>query len=591
MGPSAATASAGRGMTTSVSAADTRTNLLRRKQALETERATWLTDYRDISRLLAPRAGRYTYTDTNRGNSRINAIFDNTGTRALRVLAAGLMAGMTSPARPWFRLGLGENYSDLAKQGKVREWLDNVAGTMRLIFNKSNTYRGLHMMYRELGGFGTAATIIKPHYENVIHLMPLTVGEYTIATNADGVVDTLYRELEQTVIQLVAEFGIENCSPQVQNMYERQTNLDAWIPVCQAIEPRSARNITLSNNQNMVYRSTYFELNGSHDYTLNDSGFKRLPGLVARWDVQGSDVYGQGAGHESLGDVKQLQAQQLNKGQAIDLKTRPPLQAPASLRNIGINKLPGGVTYRETNGAHAGDGITPLFESQIDLEHLLQDINDVRDRIQKSFYVDMFLMIAQDERQQPATAREIAERHEEKLLMLGPVLERLHDEMLTPLIDITFDRMVEAGIVPPAPPELQGKPLSVEFVSMLAQAQRAVGVNAVDRLIATIGSIGQLQVQAQQPATALDKLNVDEVIDEYNDMLGGDPKFMNDDDTVQQIRDDRAKAAQAAQQSALQQQGAQTAQTLSQTDTSGQNGLTDLTNQFSGYSIPQGGGK
>ena len=46
------------------------------------------------------------------------------------------------------------------------------------------------------------------------------------------------------------------------------------------------------------------------------------------------------------------------------------------------------------------------------------------------------------------TATEVAERHEEKLLMLRPVLERLHGEILSPLIEITFARMVEAGIVP-----------------------------------------------------------------------------------------------------------------------------------------------
>lgn len=563
-----------------------RTLLKQRKQALETERQSWLGDYRDITKFLAPRQGRYTITDTNKGNSRINSIYDNTGTRASRVLAAGLMAGMTSPARPWFRLTLADK--ELAKQTRVREWLDSVAETMRLIFNKSNCYRGLHMMYSELGRFGTAATIIKPNYDNVIRLNTLTVGEYSIATDADGFVKTLYRELQQTIGQLVREFGRANCSDAVQNMFD-VGNLESWVPVCQAIEPRYDRNITLYNNKNMPFSSCYFELNGSHDYTLSESGFKRLPGLVARWDVQGSDVYGQGAGHEALGDVKQLQQQQLNKGQAIDLMTRPPLQAPGSLKTVGVNKLPGGVTYYEN--ATAGPLIKPLWESRIDLNHLTEDIRDVRDRINKSFYVDLFLTLINDERNERATAREIAEKHEEKLLMLGPVLERLHDEMLTPLIDITFDHMIEAKIVPPAPPELSGMDLSVEFVSMLAQAQRAVGVNAVDRLIGTIGSIAGLQVQSGQAPTALDKLNVDTVVDQYNDMLGGDPKFLNTEEDVQAIRDGRAKQAQAAAAAQQQPAAAQTAKTLSETDTEGKNGLTDLMNQFSGYTLPQGAQK
>lgn len=574
-------------MTALTDASMTRTRLKTRKLALESERASWLGDYRDITKFLAPRQGRYTYTDTNKGNSRINSIYDNTGTRASRVLAAGLMAGMTSPARPWFRLTLADK--ELAKQTRVREWLDSVAETMRLIFNKSNTYRGLHMMYSELGRFGTAATIIKPNFENVIRLNTLTVGEYSIATDADGFVKTLYRELQQTVSQLVREFGLSNCSDSVQNMFNTGTQLDSWIPVCQAIEPRYDRNVTLYDNKNMPFSSCYFELMGSHDYTLSEAGFKRLPGLVARWDVQGSDVYGQGAGHEALGDVKQLQQQQLNKGQAIDLMTRPPLQAPGALKTVGVNKLPGGVTYYDN--ATSGPMIKPLWEARVDIEHLTADIQDVRERILKSFYVDLFLTLINDERNQRATAREIAEKHEEKLLMLGPVLERLHDEMLTPLIDITFDAMVEAKIVPPAPPELKDMELGVEFVSMLAQAQRAVGVNAVDRLIGTIGSIAGLQVQSQQAPTALDKLNIDTVIDTYNDMLGGDPKFLNTEEDVKAIRDGRAQQAKAAAAAQQQPAAAQTAKTLSETNTQDKNGLTDLMNQFSGYTLPQGAQK
>ena len=71
------------------------------------------------------------------------------------------------------------------------------------------------------------------------------------------------------------------------------------------------------------------------------------------------------------------------------------------------------------------------------------------------------------------TATEIVERHEEKLLMIGPVIERLHNELLEPLIDRTFAYLVKANALPPAPPELQGMDLSVEFVSILAQAQQA----------------------------------------------------------------------------------------------------------------------
>jgi hypothetical protein len=85
-----------------------RDKLLTRWGQLKTERATWYPHWKELSDYLLPRSGRYFIQDRNRGQRRHNYIYDNTGTRALRVLAAGLMSGLTSPARPWFRLATND---------------------------------------------------------------------------------------------------------------------------------------------------------------------------------------------------------------------------------------------------------------------------------------------------------------------------------------------------------------------------------------------------------------------------------------------------------------------------------------------------
>ena len=165
--------------------------------------------------------------------------------------------------------------------------------------------------------------------------------------------------------------------------------------------------------------------------------------------------------------------------------------------------------------------------------------------------------------------------------MLGPVLERLHNELLDPLIDITFDRMIEANLIPPAPEELQGKDLNVEFVSMLAQAQRAIGTNSIDRYVNNMGMVAQMKPDV------LDKFNSDRWADQYADMLGIDPNLIVGDESVAQLRQARAEAQAAQAQSAAQQQQATTAKTLSQAQTGpDQNALMDVMNQFSGYQSP-----
>ena len=539
---------------------------------LKSERASWWAHWQEITTYLLPRNGRYFRQDRDKGWRRHNAIYDNTGTRALRTLGAGMMAGATSPARPWFRLATPD--PDLNLYHPVKVWLDDVTRRMQTVFQRSNTYRCLHMMYEELGAFGTAASLVLPDFNTVNHMYPVTTGEFCISTDYQGKVCTLYREFEMTVSAMVKEFGYQNCSKSVQSMYDAH-NLDQWIPIIHAVEPRADRDIRKRDSKNMPWASWYFEIGGDKGKFLRESGFRQFPAVCPRWSTAGGDIYGNSPGMEALGDIKQLQHEQLRKAQVIDFQTKPPLQVPTSLKNRDVEMLPGGITY--VDGAA---GIKTAFEVNLNLQHLLMDIQDCRERVRGAFYADMFLMLATAGPNTRMTATEVAERHEEKLLMLGPVLERLHNELLNPMVDITFTHMLEQNIVPPPPEELAGMDLNVEFVSMLAQAQRAIGTNAVDRFVGNLGAIAQVKPDV------LDKFDADTWVDAYSDMLGVDPNMIVGDRQVAMIRQARNQAQAAQAQAAAMQQNSETVRNMAQSPTGEQNALTDITNMFSGYSSP-----
>jgi len=550
-----------------------RADLLTRWGHLRSERATWWSHWQEVTTYLLPRNGRYFQQDRNKGHRRHNSIYDNTGTRALRTLGAGMMAGATSPARPWFRLGTAD--PELNRYAPVKLWLNDVTERMQLVFQKSNTYRTLHSIYEELGAFGTAGSIILPDPKTAIHHYPVTIGEYAIATDYQGRVNTLYREFQKTVGEVVREFGYNKCSTSVKNLYDRGS-LDQWITLVHAIEPRDdrERDFKKMDNMNMAYKSCYFEIGGDGEDVLRESGYKEFPAVIPRWGIAGGDIYGNSPGMEALGDIKQLQHEQLRKAQGIDYQTKPPLQVPSYMKNRDVDSLPGGVTF--IDGAQGK--IETAFNVNLNLNHLLADIQDVRQRINGSFYADLFLMLANatDTRM---TATEVAERHEEKLLMLGPVLERLHNELLDPLIDNTFNRMVEVGLVPPAPEEMQGMELNVEFVSMLAQAQRAIGTNSVDRYVNSMGMIAQMKPDV------LDKFDSDAWADGYADMLGVDPKLIVGGERVARIRQDRAAQQQAMAKAEAEQRAVDNAVKLNDSKT-GDPSMMDMMNQFSGYNSP-----
>jgi hypothetical protein len=125
---------------------------------------------------------------------------------------------------------------------------------------------------------------------------------------------------------------------------------------------------------------------------------------------------------------------------------------------------------------------------------------------------------------------------------------------------------------------MQGMQLNVELVSMLAQAQRAIGTNSIDRFV------GNLGVVAQAKPDVLDKFNADKWADVYSDMLGVDPNLIVADDKVAILRDARNKAQAEQQKAAVMEQQSKTAKNLASSPTGGApNALQDVMNQFSGY--------
>lgn len=548
---------------------------------LDREFSSWRGHYAEISEKLNPRSSRFLIEDRNDGRRRHNAIYDSTGTRALRVLGAGLMGGATSPARPWFRLATPD--PDLMKYAPVKLWLAHVARAMLDVFQRSNTYRTLHTMYEDLGAFGTSANILMDDFDRVIHNYPLAVGEFRLATDYRGIVNLVARKFQKTVDEVVREFVLQsdgsldwsNASTALKTAWD-SADYNKGITLLHIIEPRQERDVRSKTAKNMPFKSCYFEEGQEEKRYLRESGMKQFRALCPRWQVQSGDVYGHSPGMEALGDIKQLQHEQLRKAEAIDYKVHPPLQIPTAYKSRLIDTLPGGYAFFDaTNGSK----IQSMFDVNLDIRDLREDIMDVRNRIERTFYTDLFLMLAnqQDSRM---TATEVAERHEEKLLMLGPVLERLHNELLDPLISMTFSRMLEAGMLPPPPEELQNVDLQVEFVSMLAQAQRAVSTNSVDRFVMNLGAI------AQAKPGVLDRFDEDKWVDHYADMLGIDPELIVPDDKVALVRKDRAAQQQAAQAAQTAVAGADVAQKLGNTPTDTSSALTDVMNMFSGYNSP-----
>ena len=546
-----------------------RDDILRRWTSLDNERQEFMSLWEDLSDVFIPNAGRFGKRRKGRNlREKYRRMLTDRQRRAVNVMAAGMQAGMASPARRWFTLqGSLPTYTQ-SQSGKM--WFDYNTDNMFAMFGRSNIYRALHTMYQEMGVFGPAAAIVVPDYYSVIRAHTLTIGEYALGQDENGDIDTLYREFDMTVGQMVKAFGKDNVSKTVKNLYD-SNNLDEWITILHAIEPRRERIITRRDNMNMPWRSVYLEKDGESSKILSESGFPLFPVITARWDVTSNDVYPDSPGMQALGNVRNLFLNERRMGQAMDQLYNPALQVPLGITDV--NTLPGGIT-RVDNMQNTG--IRRTYEINIDPSWLRENSREIEDRINSAFFVDMFLMIS-SRIDRTMTATEVASLSEEKLMVIGPTHSRMQQELYSKLIEISFFYMQEAGLIPPPPQELQGMPMRVEFTSMMAQAMKASEVNTTDRFVQ-----GVINVAGAKPEV-LDKIDADRLVDAYADMLGVTPELLADEETVRAIREQRAQAQAAAQEQAAMQQQAAMAKELSQADMSGDNALTGLLSQFQGY--------
>lgn len=556
---------------------------------MDSERSTFIGHWRDLADHFAPRRARFTLSDANRGEKKNQKIIDSTGTQAANILRAGMMSGITSPARPWFRLGTGD--TDLNEFGPVKRWLDDVQRIMLATMGKTNLYNSLSTSYGDLGIFGTAPISVEEDFQgDVFNTQSYPVGSYMLAKDHKGRINVFIRDFRMTVRQLIEKFAVtdgeidwEVLSTQVKNMWERGQT-ESWVDVCHAITPNPDYDPEKVESKFKKFKSVYYERGfstggqnltaGLSDKILSEKGFDMFPVLAPRWGVTGEDVYGtQCPGMDSLGDVRQLQLGERRSFEAIEKMMRPPMIASSSMQNKHSSILPGDITYVDMrDGAQS---FRPAYEVNFPIKDMEFKQDQARQRIQRAFYADLFLMLANDTRSN-ITATEIAERKEEKLLALGPVLEQLNFDVLDPLIDLVFDYHVRQNLLPPPPEEIADTPLKVEYVSVMAQAQKLIGISGIERFA------GFVQNTAGVDPRVLDKVDTDQLIDVYGDMLSIPASIVRSDDDVEAIRAQKAQAEQAAAAAEQMNQVSQSVKNLGQADVGGDTALTDMLDMVRG---------
>lgn len=551
---------------------------------MEMDRAQFIPVWREIAENFCPTRPRFQITDTQKQNRTNSRIIDSTPAFAVQTLGAGMMGGITSPARPWFRYTT--NDPELAEFGSVKQWLWDVQTIISSTFNRSNLYGTFPNMYRDNGAFATSPIGVFEKYDDtVMHNECYPIGSYTIAQDEFGKVNTFKRDYRMTVGQIVKKFYGRgrpsdgewgNFSHRVKTAYQAG-QYQMKIDVTMWVGPNRDHKIYSPWSSEKPFIAIYFEKgcdgNASYasnegDVVLMEQGYDYFPILCSRWEKNDEDAYGVNCpGMITLGDAKQLQLGERKSLEAVDKSLNPPTVAPTSMRGRENPLHPGSMIFADMR--EGMQGIRSVYDINFDISKIELKNQQVRERINRGWYADLFLMLSNME-DRDRTAYEVAERKEEKLLALGPVLESVNSDVLDPYMDIAFMTHFKRGLLPPIPEELKGEMLKIEYTSITAQAQKLIGISTMDRFVQSFTAIAAVDPQAKR------KFKAAQAVDAYADMLSVNPNVIRSDEEVEAM--DRADAAQLQQQQQLMmaQQAAQTAESLAKTPTDGDNALNDL---------------
>lgn len=546
-------------------------------QALKSQRSNYENAWRELGESILPQRTRFLVNDTSRGQKKMQKIVDPTATLCTDTLASGFMSGMTNPAHLWFSFAHPDH--DLMEFLPVKVWCSVVDEIIADILLKSNFYTVAPGVYADCAIFGTTAVSVLEDMRDIVRFTQFPIGSFCLDIDADQRTDTFAHEFTMSARTAFAKFSEANCSLKLVNMAKSPAEQNSPVEIFQIVKPNPAADPQAVESKYKPWLMCTYETGCTEDKVLAEQGFEEFPIAAPRWALSSRDVYGTGPGWTALPHVKELQMMQRRKSQAVEKMVNPPMMGPTSMLGQRVSTASGEITYVDERQGQGG--LKPIFLTDPRVQELNMDIEDRRLGIRRCLFEDLFLMFARSDRRE-MTAEETLKRHEEKIMVLGPVLGRYDEDWLSVVLDRVFAIALRRGKIPPAPPELQGKDLKIEYKSILHQAQK------LQSMAPNLQLLSQVERIALFKPDIIDKFDADQFIDESATILGTRPKVVRSDEAVAQMRAERAKAADQAAKVEQIASAAKAANSLANAPMDGDNALTRLANGAAGRPMPSG---
>lgn len=511
------------------------TEAVRQYERLMSKRGTWVGHWTDVQDLVRPNTVDFSASMAaiTKGQKKNLKIYDGTAVWANSMLAAGLHSFLTNPTDRWFNIRI-EGVETEALDMMSRAWLELVADIIYREYADPdvNFYPIIHQDYLDLGAFGTSV-LYQDYNSAKDHLVfkSFALADSAIAENEEGFVDTNFRKVRMSPRQMAKMFGEEKVPKAIREKKDQYELHD----IIHGVFPRTDRDFKKMTNVNMPWASVWV-VQQTKDI-LRESGFRMFPYHISRWMKISGEEYGRSPAMNCLPDIKMLNQMSKTIIKAAQKVVDPPLLTPDDGFALPIKTAPGSLIYYDASMLDHNTLIRPLeTKGRIDIG--LEMENQRREHIMRCFFVDLFIRPKKKERQ---FTTEIVDDREEMLRQLAPVIGRLQSEKLGPILKRSYALLDEHGRIPPAPPQLAGVHLDIDYVSPAALAQLGTKSLGIQQFLNDL-----IPMSSVRP-DVLDAVDVDKFAALMARLRNVSPLILNSPERIAEIRQQRQEAEQRAQ--------------------------------------------
>lgn len=508
---------------------------IRRLNRLDGDRSTIERVWQVIERFVAPYRGDF-FRDGNAEQS-VNwnrrEIYDSTAVMASQMLAANMHSNLTSPSARWFMMRY--NDPDLRNSNEAARWLEECSNITYEEIQASNFNLETAELYTDLATFGTGGLIedvITNSEGDYLSLAFTSMGvkEIFFEDGFNGQPIRVYRKLAWTAAKIVSKFGFDNVPEHIQEAYTKgnQDTHDVVFAVWRR-DGIDEDPFTTVNAKDRAWGCNYY-LVKTQQPLQEEGGYYEMPAFIPRWRTTSDSRWGNSPAMIALPDILTLNELKQLVLKANEKVVDPTLFAEERALIGDLDFSPAGLNIvRKLNAVQP-------FESKARFDVSAMSISDLRDSIQRMFYIDQLQL-----KDSPMmTATEVQVRYEMMQRVLGPTLGRLRVDYIDKVVTRSFNILYRAGKFPPMPQVVAdaGAQAAIDYTGPLARAQKVDQSASIERYIA------QLQGLMQVDERVKDVPDMTEVAIFAADALGVPAKLINSRDKIKTTRDARAKQEQ-----------------------------------------------